>query len=100
MGKPHGRTALPSKRRSGPDKTTSLEFAMDAYRIHIAKDGSETEVRASSHASDFAAIRHACHLAADANHVEIWRGGQCLFAGLPAGAPPKLLREQRAAQSL
>jgi hypothetical protein len=70
---------------------------MNAYRIHIAKEGSEPQVHASSHASDFAAIRHARHLATDASHVEVWRGSQCVFAGLPLAAlPTKAAREQRA----
>lgn len=71
---------------------------MDAYRIHIARDGREIQVHASSHASDFAAIRHACHLGANAGHVEVWRGSQCVFAGLPTANPPaKPPREQRPA---
>ena len=69
---------------------------MNAYRIHIARDGREPQIHASSHASDFAAIRHARHLAADANHMEVWRGSQCVFAGLPLAAlTAKTPREHR-----
>jgi hypothetical protein len=63
---------------------------MENYQIRIARDGSETLTHACLMASDYAAIRHARNLAgydgAGAEHIEVWRRGECVFAGNP-GAP-------------
>lgn len=56
---------------------------MQSYQIRIIKDGSETKAENCNQASDYAAIRHARDLAEDCEHVEVWRGNHCLFAGRP-----------------
>ena len=54
---------------------------METYQIHIARSGQETATHACLMASDYAAIRHARSLAESADHVEVWRRGECVFAG-------------------
>jgi len=57
---------------------------METYQIHIARGGYETLTHACLMASDFAAIRHARNLADNAaEHIEVWRRGECVFAGEP-----------------
>jgi hypothetical protein len=57
---------------------------MQTYQIHIVKNSRETETENSKQASDYAAIRHARNAAEDCEHVEVWRGSHCVFAGRPA----------------
>jgi hypothetical protein len=57
---------------------------MQTYQIVIVKHGRETETENCRQASDYAAIRHARNVAEDCEHVEVWRGSHCVFAGRPA----------------
>jgi hypothetical protein len=56
---------------------------MQNYQIRIVKEGRETKAENCVQASDYAAIRHARDMAEDCEHVEVWRGSHCLFAGRP-----------------
>lgn len=60
---------------------------METYQIRILKQGREVTSQAFRQASDYAAIRHAHSLAGQSDHIdhiEVWRGGRCLFTGSPA----------------
>ena len=57
---------------------------MQIYQIRIVKKSRETETEDCRQASDYAAIRHARNVAEDCEHVEVWRGSHCVFAGRPA----------------
>ena len=57
---------------------------MQTYKIRIVKNDSKTETEDCKQASDYAAIRHARNMAEDCEHVEVWRGSHCVFAGRPA----------------
>jgi hypothetical protein len=56
---------------------------MQTYHIRVVKKGRETETEDCKQASDYAAIRHARNMAEDCEHVEVWRGSHCVFAGRP-----------------
>jgi|GEM_PF-2662927 len=60
---------------------------METYQIRILKEGREVTSQAFRQASDYAAIRHAKSLAEQSDqidHIEVWRGGRCLFTENPA----------------
>lgn len=60
---------------------------MNTYEIHILrKDEKISAIFASAHISDHAAVRRARDLAADADVIEVWRGANCVYAGLPQAA--------------
>jgi len=61
---------------------------METYQIHIVKNGRKIAEEACKQVSDYAAIRHARSLAESSDHVEVWRGGRCLFTGSPAERSP------------
>lgn len=56
---------------------------MQSYQIRLVKEGRETKAEYCKQASDYAAIRQARDMAEDCEHVEVWRGSHCLFAGCP-----------------
>jgi len=57
---------------------------MQTYQIRIVKKSRATETEDCKQASDYAAIRHARNMAEDCEHIEVWRGSHCVFAGRPA----------------
>ena len=74
-------------------KLAGIGDQMEIYQIRILRNGREITAEACKQASDYAAIRHARSLAQRSltgdsrqqgcDHVEVWRGGQCLFTGSP-----------------
>ena len=56
---------------------------MQTYQIRIVEKGHKIETENCIQASDYAAIRHARNMAEDCEHVEVWRGTHCVFAGPP-----------------
>ena len=61
---------------------------METYQIRIVKKGRKTETENCRQFSDYSAIRYARNMADDCEHVEVWRGSHCVFAGHPAGRSP------------
>jgi hypothetical protein len=59
---------------------------MHSYELRVINpDDKHPTIYASSHISDFAALRRAASLA-DANEViEVWRGVVCVYSGAPIG---------------
>lgn len=57
---------------------------MNSYELRVidTRDRNAT-VYASSHVSDFAAIRRAMSLANEDDVIEVWRGHVCVYAGAP-----------------
>jgi hypothetical protein len=62
----------------------SLGARMELYQVRIAKGNDELIICERFHVSDYAAIRHACSIAENCDHVEVWRGAvYCVFSGPP-----------------
>jgi hypothetical protein len=59
---------------------------MDNYEIRIVKSDQAIAVHRSEHFSDHAALRHGHSLAEAGDHIEIWRGTHCVYAGQKAPA--------------
>ena len=57
---------------------------MENYQIRIIKKSQVTETEDRKLASDYAAIRCARTMAEDCEHIEVWRGSHCVFAGRAA----------------
>lgn len=57
---------------------------MNSYELRVIHplDRNAT-VYASSHVSDFAAIRRAMNLAQEHELIEVWRGAVCVYSGAP-----------------
>lgn len=54
---------------------------MDAYEIRIVKqEGSSPVIYACAQVNDHAAIRRARSLGQGGDHVEVWRGVNCVYA--------------------
>ena len=58
---------------------------MGNYEIRIIKRDRAIAVHRSEHINDHAAIRRGHILAGAGDRVEIWRGTQCIYAGMLAG---------------
>lgn len=57
---------------------------MDTYEIRIIRDGMKfPDIFSSSHISDHAAVRRAHALARNGDAIEVWRGANCVYSGLP-----------------
>jgi hypothetical protein len=60
---------------------------MTSYELRVINPRArDATVYASSHVSDFAAIRRAVDLADDDEVIEVWRGVVCVYSGAPEGA--------------
>jgi hypothetical protein len=60
---------------------------MHSYELRvISRDDKHPAIYASSHVSDFAAVRRAASLADADELIEVWRGVVCVYCGAPAGA--------------
>jgi hypothetical protein len=57
---------------------------MKTYEIRIIRKGAGAFIYATSHASDYAAIRRAKSLAEEGDIVEVWNGLNCVFTEAPA----------------
>lgn len=61
---------------------------MNSYELRVIHpQARNATIYASSHASDFAAIRRAMSLAEEDELIEVWRGPTCVYCGAPATAP-------------
>lgn len=57
---------------------------MNSYELRVIDPRDRNAaIYASSHVSDFAAIRRAMSLAGDDDVIEVWRGLVCVYAGAP-----------------
>jgi hypothetical protein len=57
---------------------------MHSYELRVITPGSRyPSIYASSHISDFAAIRRAVNLADGDEFIEVWRGTVCVYSGNP-----------------
>ena len=57
---------------------------MNSYELRVINPlGRNAKVYASSHISDFAAIRRAMSLADVDEVIEVWRGVVCVYSGTP-----------------
>ena len=55
---------------------------MQSYELRVIAPGSKyPSIYASSHISDFAAIRRATNLASNDEVIEVWRGAVCVYSG-------------------
>jgi len=60
---------------------------MNSYELRVIHPHARNAtVYASSHVSDFAAIRRAMSLADEDQVIEVWRGAVCVYSGAPAMA--------------
>jgi hypothetical protein len=60
---------------------------MHSYELRVInRDGKYPTIYASSHISDFAAVRRAASLADADEVIEVWRGMDCIYSGAPIGA--------------
>lgn len=60
---------------------------MHSYEIRVINPAARNAaVFASSHTSDFAAIRRAMTLADGDDMIEVWRGAVCVYCGAPGMA--------------
>jgi hypothetical protein len=60
---------------------------MNNYELRvITPDRRYPSIYASSHISDFAAIRRAINLAHNDAFIEVWRGLFCVYSGKPGDA--------------
>jgi len=60
---------------------------MHSYELRVTNPGNKYPIiYASSHVSDFAAIRRAVSLADADERIEVWRGVVCVYSGAPMGA--------------
>jgi len=54
---------------------------MNNYEIRIVKPDQAIAVHRTEHINDHAAIRRGHTLAGTGDHMEIWRGTHCVYAG-------------------
>jgi hypothetical protein len=60
---------------------------MHSYELRVINpDDKHPTIYASSHISDFAAVRRAVSLADADEVIEVWRGVVCVYSGAPMGA--------------
>jgi hypothetical protein len=60
---------------------------MNSYELRVISPADKyPTVYASSHISDFAAVRRAVSLADADGLIEVWRGVVCIYSGAPIGA--------------
>jgi hypothetical protein len=60
---------------------------MNSYELRVVNpNGRHAAVYASSHVSDFSAIRRAIALAGEGEMIEVWRGATCVYCGPPVMA--------------
>ena len=60
---------------------------MNSYELRVINpDDKYPTIYASSHISDFSAIRRAVSLADAHELIEVWRGIVCVYSGPPIGA--------------
>ena len=60
---------------------------MHSYELRVINPGDKNPtIYASSHISDFAAVRRAASLADADEIIEVWRGIVCVYSGAPIGA--------------
>jgi hypothetical protein len=60
---------------------------MHSYELRVlSRDDKHPTIYASSHISDFAAVRRAVSLADADELIEVWRGVVCVYSGAPIGA--------------
>jgi hypothetical protein len=60
---------------------------MNSYELRVINpDDKYPTIYASSHISDFAAVRRAVSLADAHEFIEVWRGIVCVYSGPPIGA--------------
>lgn len=52
---------------------------MPAYEIRLRRQHGEACAYRANRTSDFAAIRTACSIAAEADAVEVWKGMDCIY---------------------
>jgi hypothetical protein len=58
--------------------------AMNSYELRVIHPHARNAtIYASSHVSDFAAIRRAMSLADEDQMIEVWRGAVCVYSGAP-----------------
>lgn len=58
---------------------------MNSYELRVITPGEKyPSIYASSHISDYAAIRRAINLAHSNELIEVWRGAVCVYSGKPA----------------
>jgi len=57
---------------------------MNSYELRVVNpNGRHAAIYASSHVSDFSAIRRAMTLAGEGEVIEVWRGAICVYSGAP-----------------
>jgi hypothetical protein len=60
---------------------------MHSYELRVINpDENHPTIYASSHISDFAAVRRAASLAEADEVIEVWRDTVCVYSGAPIGA--------------
>ena len=59
---------------------------MNSYELRVINPADKyPTIYASSHISDFAAVRRAASLANANEIIEVWRGADCVYSGAPIG---------------
>ena len=64
---------------------------MENYEIRIVKGHGAPIIYAGPHFSDHAAVRRAQSLTGDQDIVEVWRGGDCVYARNVDHSPARAL---------
>jgi hypothetical protein len=69
---------------------------MENYEIRILKGSGGPIIYAGTHISDMAAVRRARAITGAADVVEVWRGGDCIYARNVDHFPAPVLMATRA----